>query len=290
MATAAPPQRRSIQKDPWWLRIPLILIVSTFLLIFVVAPLVNVFSRAIEQGWDIVGRTLVEPHTLSALRLTLIATATAVICNLFFGLAAAWAIARFHFKGKTFLTTMIDLPFSVSPVIAGLVFVLIFGRQGYLSFLQDNGFQVLFALPGIILATTFVTFPFIARELIPVLEALGSEEEQAARTLGASGWQMFWYVTLPNIKWGLLYGILLCSARAIGEFGAVSVVSGKEVGKTSTLPVLIENLYQGFGAEASAQAFTVAGLLACLALLTLAFKEYLDWKNRKALEELKKTE
>jgi sulfate transport system permease protein len=273
---------RSIRHDPWFIRVPLILLCVLFLGIMVLGPLVNVFVQGFELGLGVVFEAISHPDALHALRLTLITTVCAVAFNLTFGLAAAWAIARFRFRGKAVFTSLIDLPFSVSPVIAGMIFVLIFGAHGFIGPLS---FDIIFALPGIVLATTFVTVPFIARELIPVLEALGPEEEEAARTLGASGWQMFWHVTLPNIKWGLLYGVLLCNARAIGEFGAVSVVSGKMAGRTDTLPIHIEKLYQGFGAVQTASAFAIAALLCCLALVTLVLKSFLEWKTRQTVME-----
>ena len=252
--------------------------------LLVIGPLVNVLYHAFQLGVVIWWHALANPQTLSALRLTLLVTAISVSCNLAFGLAAAWAIARFPFRGKALLTTLIDLPFSVSPVIGGLIFVLLFGLSGYFAPLLDaTNIKIIFAVPGIVLATTFVTVPFIARELIPVLEALGPDEEEAARTLGASASQMFWYVTLPNIKWGLLYGVLLCNARAIGEFGAVSVVSGKVEGMTDTLPITIEKFYQGMNATATASAFAVATLLTGLALLTLLVKTYLEAKTHQTI-------
>jgi len=274
-----------VRRDAPLVRWAILLIVLLFLGVMVVAPLLNVFAQALSMGWEVAANALVERDTLAAAKLTLLVTVIAVALNLTFGLAAAWAIARFHFRGKTLLTALIDVPFSVSPVIAGLIFVLLFGAQGYFgTWLDEMGIEIVFAVPGIVLATTFVTLPFIARELIPVLEAVGTEEEQAARTLGASGWQMFRYVTLPNIKWGLLYGLLLCNARAIGEFGAVSVVSGKKAGQTDTLPIHIEKLYQGIGGSATAAAFAVASLLAGLALVTLGVKSFLEWKTRQSVQ------
>lgn len=271
--------------DHWAVRLGLIAFTVLSLGLFIIGPLVNVFYRAFELGVAVWWHALVDPLTMSALRLTLIATGISVVCNLIFGLAAAWAIARFPFRGKALLTTLIDLPFSVSPVIAGLIFVLLFGAYGYFGpLLQEYNIKIIFAVPGIVLATTFVTFPFIARELIPVLEALGPDEEEASRTLGASPGQMFWYVTLPNMKWGLLYGVLLCNARAIGEFGAVSVVSGKLAGQTDTLPITIEKFYQGMGATATASAFAVSTMLTGLALLTLALKTYLEAKTHQSVE------
>jgi len=275
-----------IRQGPWYIRGPLILFVVVFLLLVVVAPLLNVFAQGLELGWRVAARAVTSGETLAAVRLTVLVAVLSVSLNLTFGVAAAWAIARFRFPGKSVLQALIDLPFTVSPVVAGLVFVLLFGAYGYFgALLQEYNVRIIFAVPGIVLATTFVTFPFIARELIPLLEAVGEEEEQAARTLGASGWQMFWFVTLPNIKWGLLYGVLLCNARAMGEYGAVSVVSGKLSMQTDTLPIHIEKVYHGFGATATASAFAVASLLACLALVTLALKTFLEWKTRKQLRD-----
>jgi sulfate transport system permease protein len=291
-ATAITPARKIVRHDPWFVRVPLIAFAVLFLGIMVGGPLANVFVQGFALGWNVVASALQHPDALHALQLTLIASVSAVILNLTFGLAAAWSIARFRFPGKAVLNSLIDLPFSVSPVIAGLIFVLIFGAYGFIGPLVfgDTRIDIIFALPGIILATTFVTFPFIARELIPVMEALGPEEEEAARTLGASAWQMFWRVTLPNIKWGLLYGVLLCNARAIGEFGAVNVVSGKLAGRTDTLPIHIEKLYQGFGAVQTASAFAIAALLCCLALVTLLVKTWLEWKTKRQLQEAARTE
>jgi sulfate transport system permease protein len=281
-----PPTAKRIRQGPWYVRVPLILFVVAFLLVIVVLPVINVFAQGLQLGWSVAWRAVTSGEALAALRLTLFVALLSVTLNLTFGVAAAWAIARFRFPGKAVLQALIDLPFTVSPVIAGLVFVLLFGAYGYFgSFLQDQGVRIIFAVPGIVLVTTFVTFPFIARELIPILEAVGPEEEQAARTLGASGWQMFWYVTLPNIKWGLLYGVLLCNARAMGEYGAVSVVSGKKSLQTDTVPTHIDKVYHGLGATATASAFAVASLLACLALVTLGLKTFLEWKTRRQLRE-----
>jgi sulfate transport system permease protein len=290
-ATAATPTRKIVRHDPWYVRVPLIAFAVMFLGVMVVGPLVNVFTQGFALGIGVVVEAMQQPDAIHALKLTLIAAVCAVAFNLTFGLAAAWSISRFRFPGKAVLNSLIDLPFSVSPVIAGLIFVLIFGAYGFVGPLVfgETRIDIIFALPGIILATTFVTFPFIARELIPVMEALGPEEEEAARTLGASGWQMFWRVTVPNIKWGLLYGVLLCNARAIGEFGAVNVVSGKLAGRTDTLPIHIEKLYQGFGAVQTASAFAIAALLCGLALLTLLFKTFLEWKTQQQLREVAKT-
>ncbi len=283
------PSGQRVRQDPWYIRGPLILIVVVLLAALVLVPLVNVFFQAFRAGWGVVKEALTDSETLAAVRLTLIVTVISVAANASFGLSAAWAIARFRFPGKALFTALIDLPFSVSPVIAGLIFVLLFGATGYFGpWLQERGISIIFAVPGMVLATTFVTFPFIARELIPVLEAVGSEEEQAALTLGASGRQMFWHVTLPNIKWGLLYGILLCNARAMGEYGAVSVVSGKQAGQTATLPIQIDILYHSFSSHARASAFAVSALLACLALVTLALKSFLEWRTRRELAEAAK--
>jgi sulfate transport system permease protein len=257
-----------------------ILVVSlTFFLLFVLLPLIAVFVEAFRRGWSVYLTSLVEPDALSAIRLTLLAAAIAVPLNLVFGVSAAWAIARFEFRGKQFLTTLIDLPFSVSPVVAGLIYVLVFGAQGWFGpWLSDNGIKIIFAVPGIVLATVFVTFPFVARELIPLMQSQGRDEEEAAITLGASGLQTFWRVTLPNIKWALLYGVILCNARAMGEFGAVSVVSGHIRGETNTMPLHVEILYNEYQFAA---AFAVASLLALLALVTLALKTYIEWHTER---------
>ncbi|MCS7046826.1 MAG: sulfate ABC transporter permease subunit CysW [Gemmataceae bacterium] len=287
---AAVPTRQIVRQDPWYVRVPLILFAVVFLAVMVVGPLVNVFAQGLALGVGVVWQALSHPDARHALMLTLIAAACAVAANVLFGLAAAWSIARFRFPGKALLNSLIDLPFSVSPVIAGLIFVLLFGAYGFVGPLVfgSTRIDIIFALPGILLATTFVTVPFIARELIPVMEALGPEEEEAARILGANAWQMFRHVTLPNIKWGLLYGVLLCNARAIGEFGAVNVVSGKLAGRTDTLPLHIEKLYQGFGAVQTASAFALASILCCLALATLLLKNYLEWKTHEQLREAAK--
>jgi sulfate transport system permease protein len=284
------PAGRIIRRDPWFVRWPLIGFVVCALGVLVVAPLLNVFVQALSLGHAVALAALTEPDTLAAVRLTLLVAGLSVLANLTFGLAAGWAIARFRFPGKALLTALIDLPFTVSPVVAGLLFVLIFGSYGYLGpVLQRHHVHIIWAWPGMVLATTFVTFPFIARELIPVLEAVGPEEEQAARTLGASGWQMLWHVTLPNVKWGLLYGVLLCNARAMGEFGAVSVVSGKKVGQTETLPLRIDTLYHGMGRASNASAFAVAGLLVGLALLILAGKTFLARSQRSVISDPHRT-
>ncbi|PPC83358.1 MAG: sulfate ABC transporter permease subunit CysW [Hyphomicrobium sp.] len=257
----------------------------SFFVLFLLMPLIAVFLEAFRKGWATYFAALVEPDAVSAIQLTLLAAAIAVPLNLVFGIAAAWSIAKFDFPGKQFLITLIDLPFSVSPVVAGLVYVLIFGTQGWIGpWLSENDIKVIFAVPGIVLATVFVTFPFIARELIPLMQAQGRDEEEAAITLGASGRQAFWRVTLPNIKWALLYGVILCNARAMGEFGAVSVVSGHIRGETNTMPLHVEILYNEYQFAA---AFAVASLLAMLALVTLAIKTYIEWRaDRDVPEEI----
>ena len=260
-----------------WIRWTLTGIALVFMFLFLVLPLAAVFTEALRKGWDAYWEALKEPDAWAAIRLTLITAAVAVPLNLVFGIAAAWAIAKYEFRGKSFLTTLIDLPFSVSPVVAGLIYVLVFGAQGWLGpWLMAHDIKIVFAVPGIILATIFVTFPFIARELIPLMQAQGNEEEQAAIVLGATGWQTFWRVTLPNIKWGLIYGVILCNARAMGEFGAVSVVSGHIRGMTNTLPLHVEILYNEYNYVA---AFACASLLALLALVTLALKSLVEWKS-----------
>ena len=261
--------------EPRWVRGILLFLALGFLALFLLVPLAAVFVEAFRKGWQLYLDAIVEPDAWSAIKLTLLVAAIALPVNLVFGVAAAWAITKFQFRGKQFLITLIDLPFSVSPVVAGLVFVLLFGTQGWFGgWLQDNDIKIVYAVPGIILATLFVTFPFVARELIPLMQAQGSEEEQAALTLGASGWQIFWRVTLPNIKWGLLYGAILCNARAMGEFGAVSVVSGQIRGLTNTMTLHVEILYNEYQYSA---AFAVASLLALLALVTLVAKNVVEW-------------
>ncbi len=270
-----------------WVRWTLITIAMVFLLLFLVLPLAAVFTEALRKGVGAYLDALREPDAWSAIRLTLITAAIAVPFNLVFGVAAAWAIAKYEFRGKAFLTTLVDLPFSVSPVVAGLVYVLMFGANGWIGpWLAAHDIKIIFAVPGIVLATVFVTFPFIARELIPLMQAQGSDEEQAAIVLGASGWQTFWHVTLPNIKWGLLYGVILCNARAMGEFGAVSVVSGHIRGQTNTIPLHVEILYNEYQSVA---AFAAASLLALLALVTLVIKTFAEWRSeqeRKAAANL----
>lgn len=248
-----------------------------FMALFLVLPLAAVFVEALRGGWTAYLDALKDPDALAAIRLTLLTAAIAVPLNLVLGVCAAWCIAKFEFRGKSFLTTLIDLPFSVSPVVAGLIYVLVFGAQGWLGpWLAAHDIKIIFAVPGIVLATVFVTFPFIARELIPLMQAQGSDEEQAAQVLGASGFQTFWRVTLPNIKWGLLYGVILCNARAMGEFGAVSVVSGHIRGQTNTMPLHVEVLYNEYQGQA---AFAVASLLALLAIVTLALKTLVEWRH-----------
>jgi sulfate transport system permease protein len=266
--------------EPRWVRALLIGIALAFLGLFLALPLVTVFVEAFRKGVDVYLASLVEPDAAAAIRLTLLVAFVAVPLNLVFGVAAAWAIAKFSFRGKQFLITLIDLPFSVSPVVAGLIFVLVFGAQGWFGpWLQANDIKVIFAVPGIVLATVFVTFPFVARELIPLMQAQGTEEEQAALTLGASGWQTFLRVTLPNVKWALLYGTILCNARAMGEFGAVSVVSGHIRGLTNTIPLHVEILYNEYQFAAS---FAVASLLTLLAVATLAVKRFVEWRGERA--------
>jgi sulfate transport system permease protein len=266
--------RPSHLSEPRTVRWTLTALALAFLGLFLVLPLATVFLEAFSAGWSAYVDAIAEPDALAALRLTLVAAAIAVPANLAFGLCAGWTIAKFDFPGKSLLTTLIDLPFAVSPVIAGMVFVLLFGRQGFLGpWMAEHGIRIVFSVPGIVLATIFVSFPFIAREIIPVMQAAGNQEEEAARVLGAGGLQTFMRVTLPNIKWGLIYGVILCTARAMGEFGAVSVVSGKIRGVTNTLPLHVEILYNEYQFQA---AFAVASLLACLALVTLIVKSVVE--------------
>ena len=263
-------------EDPLWLKLLLGAVVIAFIAILLLLPLALVFKEAFAQGVGAFIAAIRDPDALAAVRLSLTAAAIAVPLNTVFGISAAWAIAKYDFPGKTFLVTLIDLPFSVSPVVSGLIYVLVFGMQGWLGpWLLDHDIHILFALPGIVLVTIFVTFPFVARELIPLMVDQGRDEEEAAATLGATGWQIFLRVTLPNIKWGLLYGVLLCNARALGEFGAVSVVSGHIRGMTNTMPLHVQLLYDNYD---YAGAFSVAALLAMLALLTLALKSLLEWR------------
>jgi len=276
MAPVLPIAQQSATTERAWVRWVLTGVAVVFLLIFLLMPLIVVFVEAFAKGVGEYFSAITEKDALSAIRLTLIVAAISVPANLVFGVAAAWAIAKFEFKGKSFLITLIDLPFSVSPVTSGLIYVLIFGAHGWFGpFLQANGIQVIFAVPGIVLATIFVTFPFVARELIPIMQEQGTRDEEAALSLGASGWRTFFKVTLPNIKWALLYGVLLCNARAMGEFGAVSVVSGKIRGQTNTMPLHVEILYNEY---LGAAAFAVASLLALLAMITLAAKTGLEWR------------
>ena len=262
--------------DPLWLKVLLGAVALAFIAILLLLPLVLVFEEAFANGVKAFWTAIIEPDSMAAVKLSLIAAGIAVPLNTVFGIAAAWAIAKYDFRGKTFLLTLIDLPFSVSPVVSGLVYVLVFGMQGWLGpWLADHDIHILFALPGIVLATVFVTFPFVARELIPLMVDQGRDEEEAAATLGATGFQTFLRVTLPNIKWGLLYGVLLCNARALGEFGAVSVVSGHIRGQTNTMPLHVQLLYDNYDYSG---AFAVAALLAMLALLTLALKTLLEWR------------
>jgi sulfate/thiosulfate transport system permease protein len=263
--------------EPAWVRFSLIAVTLVFLSLFLLVPLVAVFSQAFERGWEVYAQSLSDSDALSAIWLTLVIALIVVPINTVFGVIAAWAIAKFQFKGKSILITLIDLPYSVSPVIAGMIFVIIFGRQGWMGvWLDAHDTRIIFAVPGIVLATIFITFPFVARELIPLMQAQGTEEEEAARVLGAGGLQTFWRVTLPNIKWGLLYGVILCNARTMGEFGAVSVVSGHIRGQTNTMPLHVEVLYNEYNITA---AFAVASLLAMLALVTLVLKSVLQWKT-----------
>jgi sulfate transport system permease protein len=282
----APRAIRAATAEAPWVRRVLIGTALLFLTLFLFVPLVTVFYEAFKKGWDVYLAAILEPDARSAIALTLLAAAISVPANLVFGVSAAWAIAKFDFRGKNVLLTLIDLPFSVSPVIAGLIYVLVFGLQGWFgSWFIDNDMKIIFAVPGIVLATIFVTFPFVARELIPLMQAQGQEQEEAARVLGASGWQMFWRVTLPNVKWALLYGVILCNARAMGEFGAVSVVSGHIRGQTNTLPLHIEIVYNEYQFAA---AFAVASLLALLALVTLGLKYVIEQRvkdQRRAVGE-----
>ena len=279
--TQAPYSAQRGTTEAPWIRWTLTSVALIFMFFFLLLPLAAVFTEALRKGWGAYFEALREPDAWSAIRLTLITAAVAVPMNLVFGVAAAWCIAKYEFKGKAFLTTLIDLPFSVSPVVAGLIYVLVFGAQGWLGpWLMEHDIKIVFAVPGIILATIFVTFPFIARELIPLMQAQGNEEEQAATVLGATGWQTFWRVTLPNIKWGLIYGVILCNARAMGEFGAVSVVSGHIRGQTNTMPLHVEVLYNEYQSVA---AFAVASLLALLALVTLVIKSVVEWLHEREI-------
>ncbi len=270
---------RPAASEPAWIRRLLIAVALLFLATILFVPLVAVFTEALRKGFETYVASLLEADAWSAITLTLLTAAISVPLNLVFGVAAAWAIAKFEFRGKQLLITLIDLPFSVSPVISGLIFVLLFGAQSWLGpWLQAHDIKLIFAIPGVVLATVFVTFPFVARELIPLMQAQGAEEEEAARVLGANGWQIFWHVTLPNIKWGLLYGVILCNARAMGEFGAVSVVSGHIRGLTNTMPLHVEILYNEYNFAA---AFATASLLALLAFVTLGVKSFVEWRQGK---------
>ena len=285
-AAAEPAYTPKAITEPVWLKVTLIAIALAFSLLFLLIPLAVVFTEAFKKGWQTYLLAISDPDALSAIRLTLMTAAIAVPANLIFGVAASWAIAKFEFRGKSFLLTLIDLPFSVSPVISGLIYVLLFGAHGWFgAWLMEHDIQILFAVPGIVMATVFVTFPFVARELIPLMQTQGNEEEEAALVLGASGWRTFWYVTLPNIKWGLLYGVILCNARAMGEFGAVSVVSGHIRGETNTMPLQVEILYNEYNFAA---AFAVASLLALLALVTLALKSFIEWRINRDLNAIPK--
>lgn len=273
--------KRGTEESPF-VKWTLILIAMAFAVIFLLLPLVNVFAQAFSKGIGLYWQSLADPDSWAAMKLTLIVSAITVPANTIFGIAAAWAIAKFEFRGKSLLTTLIDLPFSVSPVVAGLMYILLFGLQGYFGeWLQERDIKIIFAIPGIVLATVFITFPFVARELIPVMQAAGTHAEQAALTLGASGWRTFWYVTMPSVKWGLIYGIILCNARAMGEFGAVSVVSGHIVGETDTMPLRVEKLYNEYNAVG---AFAIASILALLALLTLGIKTWLEVRAQREEE------
>lgn len=266
-----------VRTEPAWIRWSLIAITTMFLGLFVVVPIVAIFSRALAKGIDAYLEAIQRPDALAAIRLTLFVAAFAVPINTVFGVAAAWLIAKYRFRGRETLVALIDLPFSVSPVVAGLVFVLLLGQQGWFgSFLRNHDVKIIFAEPGIVIATVFITSPFVAREVLPVLQAQGINDEEAALTLGASGWQMFWRVTLPKIKWALLYGVILCNARAMGEFGAVSVVSGHIRGLTNTMPLHAEILYNEYDFVG---AFAIASLLTLLALVTLAAKKLVDWRS-----------
>ena len=277
-------QRRISTQESWGVTLLLIAVALGYLVLFLGLPLFAVFYQAFSKGWDLYWEALKEPDAWSAIELTLITAAISVPANLVFGVAAAWAIAKFEFRGKSLLITLIDLPFAVSPVVSGLIYVLLFGANGWFgSWLQAHDIKLIFAVPGIVLATIFVTFPFIARELIPLMQAQGKDEEEASISLGASGWQTFWRVTLPNVKWGLLYGVILCNARAMGEFGAVSVVSGHIRGMTNTMPLHVEILYNEYNFVA---AFAVASLLALLALVTLVIKSLVELQAKRSGEPL----
>ncbi|MEO5957825.1 MAG: sulfate ABC transporter permease subunit CysW [Opitutaceae bacterium] len=295
-AVRPPPQGQGrVIRNPLWVRIVFTSIALVFVVCFLFLPLAAVFAEALRKGLGVYFAAFTDPDALSAIKLTLTTAAIAVPANVVFGVAASWCIAKFEFGGKSLLTTLIDLPFAVSPVISGLIFVLMFGLQGWLGpylgsgdhpwlgeWLNARDIKIIFAVPGIVLATMFVTFPFVARELIPLMQTQGNDEEYAALTLGANGWQTFWRVTVPNIKWGLFYGVILCNARAMGEFGAVSVVSGHIRGETNTMPLHIEILYNDYNYVA---AFAVSSLLALLALLTLVLKSFIEWRHARVRQE-----
>ena len=281
LAAASSVARAASATEATWVRYSLIILALSYLALFLFVPLAAVFYEALKKGLEVYVQAISEADALAAVKLTLLAAAIAVPANLVFGVAAAWAIAKFEFRGKSVLTTLIDLPFAVSPVISGLIYVLLFGAQGWFGpWLQAHDVKIIFAVPGIVVATLFVTFPFVARELIPLMQAQGGEEEEAAIVLGASGWQTLWRVTLPNVKWGLLYGVILCNARAMGEFGAVSVVSGHIRGMTNTLPLHVEILYNEYNFAA---AFATASLLALLALVSLGLKSLVEWRSQEDL-------
>lgn len=276
-------ESRAATREAPWVKWTLIGVSLAFFALFLLMPLIAVFVEALRKGWETYVAAIVLPDTLSAIKLTLIAAGIAVPLNLVFGVTAAWAIAKFEFRGKHFLTALIDLPFSVSPVLAGLIYVLMFGAHGWFGpWLYEHDIKIIFAVPGIVLATVFVTFPFVARELIPLMQAQGRDEEEAAVVLGANGWRTFWHVTLPNIRWGLIYGVILCNARAMGEFGAVSVVSGHIRGETNTLPLHVEILYNEYQ---FAGAFAVASLLALLALVTLGIKTWVEHRAARTVQD-----
>lgn len=283
MSAGATFKPRQATTEPLWLRALLLTLALSFLALFLLLPLVIVFGEAFSKGWQVYLAAITEPAAAHAIKLTLLAAAIAVPCNAIFGLAASWAIAKFQFRGRQLLITLIDLPIAVSPVIAGLSLMLLFGARGWWGeWLNDHDLQVMFAVPGIVIATIFITFPYVARELIPLMQQQGREAEEAALTLGASGWQTFFRVTLPSVKWALLYGLILCNARAMGEFGAVSVVSGKIREQTNTMPLHIEILYNEYQFAA---AFAVSSLLALLALVTLVLKSTLEWRAARDLAE-----
>ncbi len=274
---------RTAAREPAWVRWAIIGVSLGFLVFFLLVPLVAVFAEALDQGVRVYLASLRDPSALAAIRMTLLVAAISVPANLVFGLAASWAIAKFNFVGKSLLVSLIDLPFAISPVISGMIFMLVFGMQGWFGpWLLEHNIQVVFAVPGLVLATTFVTFPFVARELIPLMQEQGPEEEEAALLLGASGWQTFWRVTLPNVKWGLLYGVILCNARAMGEFGAVHVVCGDQRGSTNTIPLQVAGLW---GDNKSAAAFALASLLALLALVTLVAKSVVQWRAQRQSDD-----